>query len=121
MNEIRHTRVLRLHRLVGLRRPSSLTSPETDDTSSPSTLHHHDIRESTNFLSELKQFEAERKKKKKTIAAMDVYLSTLDSVGEAILSWADPQNKFRGYTEVRSFRLLCYSRLNFFGQSISLL
>jgi hypothetical protein len=32
--------------------------------------------------------------------AMDNYLETLDSVGESILVWADPENKFRGHTEV---------------------
>ena len=30
---------------------------------------------------------------------METYLSTVDSVGESILTWADPENKFRGYTE----------------------
>lgn len=30
---------------------------------------------------------------------MDAYISTMDSVGEAILTWADPENKYRGYTE----------------------
>jgi hypothetical protein len=33
---------------------------------------------------------------------MDNYLATLDSIGESILVWADPENKFRGYTEVRN-------------------
>ena len=31
---------------------------------------------------------------------MDNYVATLDKVGEAILAWADPENKYRGYTEV---------------------
>jgi hypothetical protein len=31
---------------------------------------------------------------------MEDYLKTLDSVGESILVWADPENKFRGHTEV---------------------
>jgi len=30
---------------------------------------------------------------------MDNYVATLDKVGEAILAWADPENKYRGYTE----------------------
>mmetsp|Transcript_20542 Transcript_20542/g.29697 ORF Transcript_20542/g.29697 Transcript_20542/m.29697 type:complete len:275 (+) Transcript_20542:79-903(+) len=30
---------------------------------------------------------------------MDNYIATLDSVGEAILQWSDPENKYRGYTE----------------------
>lgn len=33
--------------------------------------------------------------------AMDDYVDTLNSWGETILVWADPENKFRGYTEVR--------------------
>lgn len=38
--------------------------------------------------------------------AMDDYVETLNSWGETILVWADPENKFRGYTEVRkSYRL----------------
>jgi hypothetical protein len=32
---------------------------------------------------------------------MDTYVSTMDAVGESILSWADPDSKFRGYTDVR--------------------
>ena len=32
---------------------------------------------------------------------MDDYVETLNSWGETILVWADPENKFRGYTEVR--------------------
>ena len=31
---------------------------------------------------------------------MDKYTETLDKVGEAILTWADPENKYRGHTEV---------------------
>jgi elongation of very long chain fatty acids protein 4 len=30
---------------------------------------------------------------------MEVYTRTLESVGESILGWADPENNFRGYTE----------------------
>lgn len=30
---------------------------------------------------------------------MDAYYTTLDTVGESILSWADPESKFRGYTD----------------------
>lgn len=30
---------------------------------------------------------------------MEAYLTTMDSIGEALLSWADPESKFRGYTE----------------------
>uniref|UniRef100_A0A7S2UR25 Elongation of fatty acids protein n=1 Tax=Attheya septentrionalis TaxID=420275 RepID=A0A7S2UR25_9STRA len=30
---------------------------------------------------------------------MDTYVSTMDAVGESILSWADPDSKFRGYTD----------------------
>lgn len=29
------------------------------------------------------------------------YTKTLDSIGESILTWADPERDFRGYTEVR--------------------
>lgn len=35
---------------------------------------------------------------------MAKYVETLDKVGEAILQWADSENKFRGYTEVSSMR-----------------
>lgn len=39
---------------------------------------------------------------------MDTYISTLNSVGDSILEWADPDTKFRGYTEVRGgFALSC--------------
>ena len=31
----------------------------------------------------------------------DEYMKVLDSAGESILSWADPERNFRGYTEVR--------------------
>eukprot|EP00521_Asterionellopsis_glacialis_P000388 CAMPEP_0195246082 /NCGR_PEP_ID=MMETSP0706-20130129/200_1 /TAXON_ID=33640 /ORGANISM="Asterionellopsis glacialis, Strain CCMP134" /LENGTH=273 /DNA_ID=CAMNT_0040297409 /DNA_START=51 /DNA_END=873 /DNA_ORIENTATION=- len=30
---------------------------------------------------------------------MDIVTSTVDSIGESILSWADPENEFRGHTE----------------------
>jgi len=30
---------------------------------------------------------------------MDQYMSTADAIGESILTWADPENNFRGYTE----------------------
>uniref|UniRef100_A0A7S4JGP6 Elongation of fatty acids protein n=2 Tax=Odontella aurita TaxID=265563 RepID=A0A7S4JGP6_9STRA len=30
---------------------------------------------------------------------MEAYLNTMDSIGESILNWADPDNQFRGYTE----------------------
>mmetsp|Transcript_5389 Transcript_5389/g.7631 ORF Transcript_5389/g.7631 Transcript_5389/m.7631 type:complete len:274 (+) Transcript_5389:44-865(+) len=30
---------------------------------------------------------------------MDTYFSTVDSIGESILSWADPKNEYRGHTE----------------------
>jgi hypothetical protein len=30
----------------------------------------------------------------------DAYSAKLDSVGNAILTWADPQSQFRGYTDV---------------------
>jgi elongation of very long chain fatty acids protein 4 len=30
---------------------------------------------------------------------MEAYLSTMDSIGESILSWADPEGAYRGYTE----------------------
>jgi len=30
---------------------------------------------------------------------MDAYIEALDNVGESILQWADPEHKFRGYTE----------------------
>jgi hypothetical protein len=33
---------------------------------------------------------------------MDNYLAMQDSIRELILVWADPENKFRGYTEVRN-------------------
>ena len=32
---------------------------------------------------------------------MDDYVATLNNAGESILQWADPENKFRGFTEVR--------------------
>ena len=35
------------------------------------------------------------------MSAYETYMETLDSVGEAILSWADPEDKFVGYTRVR--------------------
>jgi hypothetical protein len=30
----------------------------------------------------------------------DAYIAKLEAVGEAILTWADPKNQFRGYTDV---------------------
>jgi hypothetical protein len=30
------------------------------------------------------------------------YIETLDSIGESILTWADPDAAFRGFTEVGS-------------------
>jgi hypothetical protein len=35
---------------------------------------------------------------------MDDYMQKLDQIGESILQWADPDNQFRGYTEVRHVR-----------------
>jgi len=35
------------------------------------------------------------------------YIDIVDKVGESILDWADPENKFRGYTEVR-FVSMCF-------------
>lgn len=35
------------------------------------------------------------------------YMKKLDSVGESILLWADPERNFRGHTEVRM--MLLYS------------
>jgi hypothetical protein len=32
---------------------------------------------------------------------MDVYISTLNSIGDAVIEWTDPENQFRGHTEVR--------------------
>ena len=32
--------------------------------------------------------------------AWDLYKSHVDTMGEAILVWADPNNEFRGYTNV---------------------
>jgi hypothetical protein len=29
------------------------------------------------------------------------YISKLDDIGEAILKWSDPENLYRGHTEVR--------------------
>jgi hypothetical protein len=37
-----------------------------------------------------------------TMTAYEAYESKLAEIGEAILSWADNERKFRGYTEVRS-------------------
>lgn len=31
---------------------------------------------------------------------MDTYYSTLDSIGDSIVEWTDPESKFRGYTDV---------------------
>ena len=31
---------------------------------------------------------------------MDTYFSTLDSIGESIVAWTDPENQFRGHTDV---------------------
>jgi len=31
---------------------------------------------------------------------METYTRTLENVGEAILGWSDPENKYRGFTEV---------------------
>jgi hypothetical protein len=36
---------------------------------------------------------------------MDQYTDTLNSVGESILTWADPENQFRGHTNVREFHV----------------
>jgi len=49
----------------------------------------------------------------------DEYTKKLDSIGESILTWADPESDFRGYTEVRvcvlvvdvSLETLCYTCL----------
>lgn len=30
---------------------------------------------------------------------MEAYLTTMDSIGDAIIAWADPENKYGGYTE----------------------
>lgn len=30
-------------------------------------------------------------------------IQAMDAVGEAILEWADPENKYRGYTEVSTY------------------
>ena len=32
---------------------------------------------------------------------LDEYMTKMDTYGDIILDWADPENKFRGYTEVR--------------------
>ena len=42
---------------------------------------------------------------------MDKYVETLDKVGEAILTWADPENKYRGHTEV-SFASTCRTKFH---------
>jgi len=31
---------------------------------------------------------------------MEKYMETVDSIGQSILTWADPENNFRGHTEV---------------------
>lgn len=41
---------------------------------------------------------------------MSVLYDQVDSLGEAILEWADPDNQFRGYTEVsrtQSAKFVC--------------
>jgi len=35
---------------------------------------------------------------------MEVYKETMQQVGEAILNWSDPENKFRGFTEVSEMK-----------------
>ena len=32
---------------------------------------------------------------------MDEYKATLESVGDAIIQWADPESQFTGFTKVR--------------------
>lgn len=31
---------------------------------------------------------------------MDTYIATLNRVGDSIVAWADPDNKYTGYTDV---------------------
>lgn len=31
---------------------------------------------------------------------MEAYTQTIGDIGESILQWSDPENKFRGHTEV---------------------
>jgi hypothetical protein len=42
---------------------------------------------------------------------MDNYIATLNNVGESIVAWADPNNQYTGYTNVRLS--LIAIRLNF--------
>ena len=35
---------------------------------------------------------------------MEAYYEKIDALGETLLNWADPENQYRGYTEV-SLRL----------------
>jgi len=34
----------------------------------------------------------------------DSYMKSLESLGDSILNWSDPERNFRGYTEVRRRR-----------------
>jgi hypothetical protein len=41
------------------------------------------------------------RRKKATMVTYEEYTEKLTSIGDSILNWADPENEFRGYTEVR--------------------
>lgn len=41
---------------------------------------------------------------------MDTYIDTLNGFGDKILTWADPENQYRGPTEVRKNCVLFLSR-----------
>jgi hypothetical protein len=49
------------------------------------------------------------------------HIQAMDAVGEAILKWADPENKYRGYTEVSiSIGFLTMQRQEAMNQSLHL-
>ena len=41
-----------------------------------------------------------------TVVIMEELYEKVDALGEKLLNWADPENQFRGYTEVRVESLL---------------
>lgn len=46
---------------------------------------------------------------------MDEYKATLESVGDAIIQWADPESQFTGFTKVRTTgTILCSDEYLFY-------
>jgi len=70
---------------------------EVDDQLKPSNPHH---RRTQVGVTVLVHWCVQWKCGEEGAFKMEAYLNTMDSIGESILNWADPDNQFRGYTEV---------------------